>query len=105
MAAEPDPGVGTIRRQFEPLLAGMGDQRRHEAVGGAGSAQFFIGLDMHQGLGAVPHPVAGMDQPAIFFLFETLAFSVVDDHFLDVSRCIQGSARPIGTIHSVPARA
>ncbi|HJR55898.1 MAG TPA: hypothetical protein VJ798_04915, partial [Rhizomicrobium sp.] len=61
---------------------------------------------MGQGIGAVAKPVAGIDQTAILFLFETQPVHVVEDHdFWDVSRYIQGNARPMGTIQSVPARA
>ena len=79
--------------------------RLHQPAGGACAAQTRIGLDMGQDIAIFAVAVIGEHQKPIFAELKALLFHIVDHLFWPGSRYIQGSDRPMGTIHMVPARA
>jgi hypothetical protein len=105
MALEPGAGIGTARLQHEGIGAGMVHDLLHQPPGRAGAAQSRVGLDMGKNISAVANAIIGLGLQPVFFQFEALFGGVVDHVLRAGSRYIHLNDSPMGTIHSVPARA
>ena len=86
------------------MLARQRHHLRHQPPGGAGAAQGRIGLDMDNDIAIVMLAVIGENGQAVLDQLEAMLLVYCRSCFAG-SRYIQGSAKPMGRIHKVPASA